>query len=86
MPLASLTNNSAALGERLHDAFAVTPTLMTNIIRETCRRFASDGRGGKSERIEHLIRMGASTDIALALIELELPQWQVRRIAYDDGE
>jgi len=25
-------------------------------------------------------------DAALALIELELPQWQVRRIAYDEGE
>ena len=30
--------------------------------------------------------MGAWTDAALALIELELPQWRVRRLAYDDGE
>ena len=31
-------------------------------------------------------RVGAWTDAALALIDLELPQWQVRRIAYDEGE
>ena len=28
----------------------------------------------------------AWTDAALALIDLELPLWQVRRIAYDEGE
>jgi hypothetical protein len=33
-----------------------------------------------------LIQSGAWTDAALALIELELPLWQVRRIAYDEGE
>jgi hypothetical protein len=33
-----------------------------------------------------LIRSGAWTDAALALIDLELPLWQVRRIAYDEGE
>jgi hypothetical protein len=29
---------------------------------------------------------GAWMDTALALIDLELPQWQVRRITYDEGE
>jgi hypothetical protein len=33
-----------------------------------------------------LIDAEAWADAALALLELELPQWQVRRIAYDDGE
>ena len=37
-------------------------------------------------RIERLIESEAWTDAALALIELELPQWKVRRIAYDEGE
>ena len=32
------------------------------------------------------MQSGAWTDAALALIDLELPQWQVRRIAYDEGE
>jgi hypothetical protein len=33
-----------------------------------------------------LIDAEAWADAALALLELELPLWQVRRIAYDDGE
>ena len=33
-----------------------------------------------------MIGSGAWTDAALALINLELPHWQVRRIAYDEGE
>jgi hypothetical protein len=59
---------------------------MTEIIGETCRRFPSVGRTEKTARIEQLIHSQAWTDAALALIDLELPLWQVRRIAYDDGE
>ena len=43
-------------------------------------------QSGKTARIERLIQSGAWTDAALALIDLELPQWQLRRIAYDEGE
>jgi hypothetical protein len=32
-----------------------------------------------------LIQSEAWTDAAVALIDLELPQWQVRRLAYDQG-
>ena len=44
------------------------------------------GQTEKTARIERLIGSGAWTDAALALIDLELPQWQIRRIAYDEGE
>jgi hypothetical protein len=37
-------------------------------------------------RIERLIAEEAWAEVALALIDLELPQWQLRRIAYDGGE
>ena len=37
-------------------------------------------------RIKHLITCCAWTDAALALLALELPQWQLRRLAYDQGE
>ena len=33
-----------------------------------------------------MIQSHAWTDAALALIDLELPQWQLRRVAYDQGE
>jgi hypothetical protein len=85
MSLLSETHPSS-LGERLRNALAVTPSLIADIVHEACRRFPSQGQAGKTERIEELIRLGAWTDAALALIDLELPQWQVRRLAYDDGE
>jgi hypothetical protein len=74
------------LDDRLRDAPEVTAELMSEILAETRRRFPSVGRKGKTARLEHLIRSEAWTDAALALIDLELPQWQVRRIAYDQGE
>ena len=66
------------LCDRLHDAPAVTADLMSDIIGTTGRRLPS--------RIERLIESGAWTDAALALLELELPHWQLRRLAYDEGE
>ena len=74
------------LNDRLRDAPAATAGLISEIISETCRRFPSIGQTENTARIERLIGSGAWTDVALALIDLELPQWQVRRIAYDEGE
>ncbi len=74
------------LNDRLRDAPAATAGLMSEVISQTCRRFPSMGQTEKTARIEHLIGSEAWTDAALALIDLELPQWQVRRIAYDEGE
>ena len=87
MSLVSLPQDRAAtLGERLNDALAVTPALIADVVRECCRRFPSQGQSGKTERVEQLIQLGAWTDAALALIDLELPQWRVRRLVYDSGE
>jgi hypothetical protein len=46
----------------------------------------SASNGPVHERITQLVAAGARTDAALALIELELPEWSLRRLAYDDGE
>ena len=86
MPVLSEHQNPAELVDRLRDAGAVTAELMSEIISKACRRFPSQGQSGKTARVERLIQSGAWTDVALALIDLELPQWQVRRLAYDDGE
>jgi hypothetical protein len=75
-----------ALNDRLRHADVVTAKLMSELVAATCRRYPSIGQAGKAERIERLIGSQAWTDAALALIDLELPQWQVRRIAYDEGE
>ncbi|QOZ27742.1 hypothetical protein [Bradyrhizobium sp. CCBAU 51753] len=79
-------HTSTALAERLRDAYAVTAEFMADIVRQSCRRFPSAGQSVKSSRVERLILSGAWTDAALALIDLELPQWQVRRLVYDEGE
>ncbi len=78
--------NPAELVERLRNADAVTADIMSDVIGETCRRFPSLGQSEKSFRLERLLESGAWTDAALALIDLELPLWQLRRIAYDEGE
>lgn len=64
----------------------MTTALMSEIVRQACRRFPSVGQREKTARIQELVRSTAWTDAALALIDLELPMWQVRRLAYDEGE
>jgi len=86
MPLQTEHRISGDLVNRLCDAHAVTAKLLHDVIRGTCRRFLSFRRAENSDRIEQLMKSGAWTDAVLALIELELPQWQVRRIVYDAGE
>ena len=86
MPQLSEPGGSGELDDRLRDASTVTPELMSQIVDETCRRYPPIRRTPKSLAIERLIQSGAWTDAAFALIDLELPQWQVRRIVYDEGE
>ncbi|SDT46971.1 hypothetical protein [Bradyrhizobium canariense] len=81
-----LSEHPGAIGDRLRDADTATAELLSKVIGETCRRFPSVGQTGKTARIERLIESGAWIDAALALIDLELPLWQVRRLAYDEGE
>ena len=66
------------LDPRLHDAPAVTADLISEVVGTPSRRLPP--------RIARLIESGAWTDTALALLELELPQWHLRRLAYDEGE
>ncbi|HEX9211481.1 MAG TPA: hypothetical protein VF901_13320 [Bradyrhizobium sp.] len=76
----------SALSDHLRNAHAMTRPLMLEIIDKACRRFPSLGQGERTARVMHLVDAEAWTDAALALMELELPLWQVRRIAYDEGE
>jgi hypothetical protein len=86
MPLLAGHADLDALGDRLRGADALTARLMSKVVAATCRRYPSIGQAAKTAQIERLIGSQAWTDAALALIDLELPQWQVRRIAYDEGE
>jgi hypothetical protein len=73
------------LEAQLRRAQAPTPELISDVIAEACVCFVARG-GTAKQRINRLIDAGAWTDTALALLELELPQWTLRRIVYEDGE
>jgi hypothetical protein len=75
-----------SLIQRLRIAHVVTRPLMRDILDKACRRFPSLGQNEKTGRLTRLIDAEAWADAALALIELESPLWQVRRVAYDQGE
>jgi hypothetical protein len=75
-----------SLSQRLRTAPAMTRPLILDIIDNACRRFPSLGQSERTAHLMRLIDAEAWADAALALIDLELPMWQVRRIAYDEGE
>lgn len=79
-------DNEIPLTDRLRDAPAVTASLLQDVIDTTCRRHSHPGRARAVARIERLIAEEAWAEVALALIDLELPQWQPRRLIYDSGE
>src|SRR5262245_6821065 len=64
---------------------SVTANQFCRMIAQACPHLAAEG-GVTSARVHRLIDAGAFTDAALALIELELPQWQLFRLAYEEGE
>jgi hypothetical protein len=74
------------LADRLRGAHRMTPELLSDVIGETCFRFPPVRRTEDTARIEQWIASAAWIDAVLALIGLELPQWRIRRIAYDEGE
>jgi hypothetical protein len=86
MSLLSEQQAIADLGDRLRNAGYVTAEFLSDIVHATCRRLPSANQNAAAARVEHLIQSQAWTDAVLALIDLELSQWQVRRLAYDEGE
>jgi hypothetical protein len=78
------------LFDRLDEELRVAPrldrSLFTRIIVGACRRIPVLTKSDKAARIDDLIEAGAWTDAALAVIALELPDWQLRRLEYDGGE
>jgi hypothetical protein len=74
------------LEEQLRLAPKVVPRLFGKVIADECTRIPVLRRSGKAARIDRLIETGAWIDAAFALIELELPAWKVRGLAYENGE
>jgi hypothetical protein len=73
------------LEQQLRRAHALTPVIMADVIVQACTGVASQSAAAKA-RFDRLIESGAWTEASLLLVELELPQWKLRRLVYDDGE
>src|SRR5271163_1604267 len=86
MTLHSKRHDNPDFADRLCDIHAPTARFIAEIVKQTRQRLPPIRRIEKTVRIERLIAAGACADAALALIDLELPQWRLSRIAYDDGE
>ena len=86
MRLVLQPDNDVLLTDRLREASAVTAPLVRDVVEFICRRHSHPGQASAIARIERLIAAEAWAEVALALIDLELPRWQLRRLAYDGGE
>jgi hypothetical protein len=86
MRLVLQQDNEILLTDRLRDASALTAPLFRDIMEFVRRHHSHPGQTSAITRIERLIAEEAWAEVALALIDLELPQWQLRRLAYDGGE
>ena len=51
---------------------------------DTCRLLLR--RSGQADRVDSLIKAGAWTEAAFALIVIATPNWKLRRLIYEDGE
>lgn len=74
----------AEIVDRLQASETLAADLLAAVAAAVCGRSAAPDRSLPA-RIDGLVAAGARVDAALALIESELPQWKLRRLAYDDG-
>jgi hypothetical protein len=73
------------LEDRLFAAETVAFELISDVVAIACERFNALGLG-VHDKLDRLIAVGAWTDAALTLVELELPQWHLRHLINDGGE
>src|SRR5579872_6139613 len=81
-----MVSEQLPLRGKLQAAVEPTPDLMAEILDLSRRRALIPGHGAAALHLEQCMDAGAWIDAALALLEMELPLWQIRRIAYDGGE
>jgi hypothetical protein len=75
----------AGPGESIAAATAVTPRLVADLIAESGIRLPAPD-SADAARLRRLIDAEAWTDVALALVEIGLPDWKLVRLVVDGGE
>jgi hypothetical protein len=68
------------LADSVRAAHEPSLVILSKILDEACARIHNLGQSAK-DRIIRLAELDAWNEVALALIELELPAWQIRRLA-----
>ena len=72
------------LQAHIQRAQTLTPVLAAEVITRACPRLQARHPTAKAKLVR-LIESGAFADAMLSLLELELPQWKLRRIVCKDG-
>src|ERR1700754_898377 len=79
------TKRLIAIANRLCEASDLTDELVTAVGTEAYRD-SENAQEHIPTKLRGLISAGAWRDAALALIANKLPQWKLRRLAYDEGQ
>ncbi|MGZ5811958.1 MAG: hypothetical protein ACXWKA_20110 [Xanthobacteraceae bacterium] len=74
------------LAKRLRNAPAMSTDLFSEIVADVCMLRSNMNSPEAARRVDQLAAAGAWCEAALALIEIELPAWKLRRAVYEDGE
>jgi DNA-binding transcriptional LysR family regulator len=75
----------SGLRRRLSAARSITDSLAYEVIEATCPRYPNARMLSAYNQLRRLIGVGAWLDVAVLLIDLRIPGWQVRHIYYEDG-
>ena len=74
---------------RLDEQLRLAPTVSVSLLQpvaEAWARLSSAQQSKLATDIDRFIEARSWTDLALGLVRLELPTWQIRRIACEGGE
>ena len=83
--IAEKTERLERLEYDLRLATAPAPSLFSRVIADACTRIPALRTAGKIPHIDRLVAAGAWTDAAFALIAIELPAWQIRRLWHEEN-
>jgi len=72
------------IASELERACVSTTELLVKVINHTCTRVPILAKTSKTVQLWQLIEAGAQVDATLALVELELPQWRLRCLSFDN--
>ena len=75
--------------DQLDAALQSAPALSTSLfckVLQVCARFESIRQLGRAKALDELVEASAWTDATLHLLELELPNWTIRRLVHDGDD